>query len=144
LTALTRAAVKLHATTDTKEQPVSTTATSATFDLDRFVRATEDRDAQTQLSMYGPNATVTIADKVSPPSSPRVLRTREQIEEWLADTNSRDMTHAISHRVIDPTGAAFTETCRYPDGTNVLCATVIELSDGAIANQTIVQVWDEK
>jgi hypothetical protein len=123
---------------------VSTTTTSATFDLDRFVRATEDRDAQTQLSMYAANATVTIADKVSTPGSPRVLRTRQQIEEWLADTNSREMTHAVGHRVNNETGAAFTEACRYPDGTNVLCATVIELQDGAIANQTIVQAWDEK
>ena len=28
--------------------------TTATFDLDRFARAAEERDAATQLSMYGP------------------------------------------------------------------------------------------
>src|ERR1700750_1478602 len=41
--------------------------TITTFDLDRFTRAAEERDAATQLSMYGPNAVVTIADKVSQP-----------------------------------------------------------------------------
>jgi SnoaL-like domain len=123
---------------------VSSTATNTTFDLERFARAVEDRDAQTQLSMYGPDATVIIADKVSPPSSPRVLRTREQIEQWLSDTYAREMTHAVRQRVADSSGAAFTQACRYPDGTNVLCATVIELRDGAIADQTVVQAWDEK
>jgi SnoaL-like domain len=123
---------------------MSATTTAATFDLERFARAAEARDAQTQLSMYGPSATVTIVDKVSSPGSPRVLRTREQIEEWLEDTYAREMTHTVRHRVLDATGAAFTLACRYPDGTNVLCATVIELRDGAIADQTVVQAWDEK
>jgi hypothetical protein len=56
----------------------------------------------------------------------------------------RDMTHKVHHRVHDETGAAYTQACRYPDGTNVLCATVIELDDGLISGQTVVQVWDEK
>jgi hypothetical protein len=119
------------------------TTTSATFDLDRFVRAAEERDAATQLSMYGPDATVMIADKVSQPGSPRVLGTREEIESWLEDMYGREMTHAVRHTVSDDTGAAYTEACRYPDGTNVLCATVIELEGGQIAGQTVVQVWDE-
>jgi len=117
--------------------------TTTTFDLDRFARAAEERDAATQLSMYGPDAVVTIANKISQPGSPRVLRTREEIEAWLADVYSRDMSHAVKHRVVDETGAAYTQTCRYPDGTNVLCATVIELDGGAISRQTVLEVWDE-
>ena len=50
----------------------------------------------------------------------------------------RDMTHTVKHRVKDQTGAAYTQACRYPDGTNVLCATVIELDSGVIAGQTVV------
>jgi len=118
-------------------------STITTFDLDRFARAAEERDAATQLSMYGPDATVTIADKISQPGDPRVLRTREEIKSWLEDTYGRDMTHTVGHRVTDPSGAAYTQACRYPDGTNVLCATVIKLDDGQICDQTIVQVWDE-
>jgi len=56
---------------------------------------------------------------------------------------ARDMTHSVRHRVLDDTGAAYTQACRYPDGTNVICATVIELRDGVISAQTAVQVWDE-
>jgi SnoaL-like domain len=118
-------------------------STITTFDLDRFARAAEERDAATQLSMYGPDAVVTITDKISQPGSPRVLGTREEIKAWLEDMFGRDMTHKVQHTVRDDHGAAFTQACRYPDGTNVLCATVIELDGGVISGQSVVQVWDE-
>lgn len=117
--------------------------TITTFDLDRFTRAAEERDAATQLSMYGPDAVVTITNKISQPGAPRVLRTREEIKSWLEDTYSREMTHKVKHRVHDDTGAAYTQACRYPDGTNVLCSTVIELGGGVISSQSVLEVWDE-
>jgi hypothetical protein len=128
-------------TKPTKEEAMSTITT---FDLDRFTRAAEERDAATQLSMYGPNAEVTITDKLTQPGAPRVLASRDAIQAWLQDMYSRDMAHSVRHTVSDETGAAYTQACRYPDGTNVLCATVIELQDGVIRGQTVVQVWDEK
>ena len=118
-------------------------STTTTFDLERFTRAAEERDAATQLSMYGPDAVVTIVDKLTQPGAPRVLRSRDDIKTWLEDMYARDMTHTVKHRVLDETGAAYTQACRYPDGTNVLCATVIELDGGVITAQTAVQVWDE-
>ncbi|MDQ6804891.1 MAG: nuclear transport factor 2 family protein [Actinomycetota bacterium] len=117
--------------------------TTTLFDLDRFIRATEERDASAQLSMYAPDATVTIADRVTQPSSPLVLHGTEEIKGWIEDVTSRDMTHSVQHPVGDDGGAAFTLSCLYPDGTRVLCATVIELRDGTIAGQTVVQAWDE-
>lgn len=122
---------------------MSTITTHQPFELARFARAAEARDASTQLSMYAPDATVTIVDKLAQPGSPRVLHGREPIEGWLRDMYGRDMSHAVKHTVSDSTGAAYTQACRYPDGTNVLCATVIELESGAIVGQTVVQVWDE-
>jgi hypothetical protein len=119
-------------------------STITTFDLDRFARAAQERDAATQLSMYGPDATVTIVDKISQPGSPRVLDTRQQIKSWLEDTYGRDMTHSVGRRVADDTGAAYVQDCRYPDGVKVLCATLIELENGLISGQTIVQAWDEQ
>jgi len=117
--------------------------TITTFDLDRFTRAAEERDAATQLSMYGAEAVVTINNKISQPGAPRVLRGREEIRAWLDDVYGRDMTHSVKHRVQDDTGAAYTQACRYPDGTNVLCATVIELDGGLISGQTVLETWDE-
>jgi hypothetical protein len=119
-------------------------STTTAFDLARFTRAAEERDAATQLSMYGRDATVTIVDKITQPGSPRVLRSHDEIKDWLEDMYARDMTHSVEHKVLDDTGAAYTQACRYPDGTNVLCATVIKLDGGQISDQTAVQVWDEK
>ena len=118
-------------------------STITTFDLARFTRAAEERDAATQLSMYGPDASVTIVDRINQPGSPRVLRGQDDIKDWLEDVCGRDMTHKVAHRVHGEDAAAFTLACRYPDGTQVLCATVIELDGGQISDQTTVQAWDE-
>ncbi len=118
--------------------------TSAGFDLAALGRAIAERDAETQLAMYAPAATVTIADRITQPGSPRVLNGAEEIGAWLRDICQREMTHEVQHSVRDESGAAFTESCRYSDGTNVLCATVLELDGGLIERQTIVQAWDER
>jgi ketosteroid isomerase-like protein len=122
---------------------MSTQMSTATFDLTRFCAAAEGRDVETQLSMYAPDAVVTIADRINQPGAPQRLRGRDEIAGWLQDTCGREMSHHIQHSVGDGGGAAFSEACRYPDGTNVLCATVLRLSDGQIAEQTVVQAWDE-
>lgn len=119
-------------------------STTTTFDMAQLTRAIESRDAAGQLAAYAPEATVTVSDHNDQPGSPLVLRGRDQIHSWLEDTVSRDMTHKVGHAVQDETGAAYTVSCRYPDGTNVLCATVIELDGGLITNQVVVQAWDEK
>lgn len=119
------------------------TDVSSTFDLARFCAAAERRDAETQVAMYAPEAVITIADRVNQPRSPQVVRGREAIAAMLRDICSRDMTHHVQHSVADADGAAFSESCRYPDGTNVLSATVLKVADGQITDQTIVQAWDE-
>ncbi|MGO9749934.1 MAG: nuclear transport factor 2 family protein [Solirubrobacteraceae bacterium] len=95
-------------------------STSARFDLERFTRAAEEHDAATRLSVYGPDATATIVDKITQPGSPRELRKRKEIKDWLEETHGRDITHRIGHKVKDDRGAAYTQACRYPDGTNVV------------------------
>jgi len=117
--------------------------TNTHFDLADFTRAIEERDASTQLAMYATDARVTLTDRISQPGSPRVLRGRSEIAAWIEDVCARDMDHRVQHTVCDQGGAAFTEACRYPDGTNVLCATVLELRDGQITSQIGVQAWDE-
>jgi SnoaL-like domain len=113
------------------------------FKLETFTRAVQERDAATQVAMYAPDAEVTLVDRNSQPSSPRVLRGVEEVRGWIEDVCGRDMTHRVQHTVCDSTGAAFTEACRYPDGTAVTCATVLELAEGLVKRQTVVQAWDE-
>jgi hypothetical protein len=113
------------------------------FDLKAFKRAIEERDASTQIAMYTEDAEVTLVDRVSSPSAPRVLRGTEEIRGWLEDVCGRDMTHRVTNTVQDGDGVAFTEACRYPDGTAVLCAALLEVKDGRVSRQVGVQAWDE-
>lgn len=120
---------------------MSTLATK--FDIEGFARAVEERDAVAQIEAYTREATVTIADPTTQPSSPRVLRGRDEIAVWIQDIAARELTHAVQHAVQDEDGAAFVVDCSYPDGTKVMCATVLQLEHGLIRDQTVVQVWDE-
>ena len=118
---------------------------TTTSDLhDTIRRAVEGRDAATLAGLYAEDASVTIVDKSSPPSSPRHIHGRDETPAFLADTCSREMTHEVRDYVEAEGRLAHTEYCRYPDGTRVLCMTVAELdADRRIARQTIVQAWDE-
>lgn len=113
------------------------------FDLSALKRGIEERDASAQLAMYADDAEVTLVDRVAQPSAPRVLHGRGEIQTWIEDVCGRDMTHQVQHTVQDGSGAAFTEACRYPGGTGVICATVLELDNGLVARQIVVQAWDE-
>jgi hypothetical protein len=117
--------------------------TTHTFDLDTLKQAIEERDASAQLAMYADDAEVTLVDRVAQPSAPRVLRGRGEIQAWIEDVCGRDMTHRVQLTVQDEGGAAFTEACRYPDGTGVVCATVLEVDNGLVARQIGVQAWEE-
>lgn len=118
-------------------------STTTTFDLTAHKLAIEARDAAALLAAYAGDADVILVDRVAQPSTPRTLNGRTEIQAWLEDVYGRDMTHAVNHSVADEHGAAFTLSCSYPDGTKVLCATVLEIADGQIARQVVVQAWDE-
>jgi hypothetical protein len=122
---------------------MSTTTTTA-FDLDRLTEAIVARDAPTQLELYAPGATVKIIDRIAQPGAPKLLKSRDAIAAWIEDTAGREMTHNVTHKVADERGAAFVLECRYPDGTNVVCATALEIVNGLITLQTVVQAWDEE
>ncbi|UGT44810.1 nuclear transport factor 2 family protein [Nocardia yamanashiensis] len=119
---------------------MSTTDTG--FDLREFRRGIEERDAAALRAMYAEDAEVRMIDQDNPPSHPRVLRGRDQIGAYLADVCGREMTHEIQHAVTDGVTVNFFEACRYPDGTRVLCAVTMDLSDGRIVRETGVQAWD--
>jgi hypothetical protein len=117
--------------------------TQTRFDFTALKQGLEERDADLHLGFYDENAQVRLVDRVSTPRAPHVLRGQREIRAWLQDICSRDMTHEVQTPVVADDAVAFTEACRYPDGTNVLAATVLELADGRIVRQVVVQAWDE-
>ncbi len=104
--------------------------------------AVENRDAQGLKALYSADAVLTIIDTINPPSKPRIIKGAADIGAYLEDVCSRDMTHTLDSGVADGTHLAFTEGCRYSDGTRVIALAMAELGPDGIVKQTIVQAWD--
>src|SRR3954452_7983696 len=119
------------------------TIISSTPDVQALTTAVESRDFATLTSWYEPDAVLTTVDRDHPPTNPLVLKGREAIGAHFEDVCTRDMTHEVRDAVITADALAYTQHCRYPDGTRVVCATVARLSTRGITRQTVVQAWDE-
>jgi ketosteroid isomerase-like protein len=113
------------------------------LDFEVLRRAGEQRDPDAMLELYADDAEVRIVDRNTPPSSPRVLRGKEEIAEYLRDVFGRDMTHTIENEVAGEDRVAFNVACEYPDGTRVLAAQNLEVRDGKIVREVEVVAWDE-
>lgn len=123
---------------------MTATAESRTFDVAAFRRAAEARDAAALLAMYTDDAEILMVDHEAQPKHPHELHGRAEISAFLDDLCGREMTHKLDHFVVGDGRAAYMETCVYPDGTEVLMTSVLDLRDGRIAKQSGVQAWDEE
>ncbi len=122
---------------------MSTTSQHQQLDLDALRRAIESRDAAAQVALFAPDAEIVMVDKEHPPSDPVRLQGVDAIRAMIEDVCARDMTHEVAFALATPEGAAYTLRCRYPDGTRVQCAALLETRDGLIVRQEGVQAWDE-
>ena len=113
-----------------------------TTDISALSKAIENRDADGVLAWYADDATLTVLDKDHPPAAPLVLTGTEAIGAYYRDVCGRNMQHEVRDAVSTAGGLAYTQHCRYPDGTAVVCATVASTRDGRISRQTAIQVWD--
>jgi hypothetical protein len=118
------------------------TTTPTTANISALARAIESRDADTITGQYAEGATLTVLDRDHPPSSPLVLTGREDIGDYYREVCGRNIDHQVRDVVSTPTGLAFAQHCRYPDGAQVVCATVATVESGLIVRQTAVQTWD--
>ncbi|MEU5892435.1 nuclear transport factor 2 family protein [Streptomyces sp. NPDC047461] len=113
------------------------------FNTETLRRSIEGNTAANLLSLYANDAELRVVDRNTQPSSPRVLHGRDEIGALLEDVYSRDMTHKLERCVVEGDTAAFSESCRYSDGVRVLSESMITLRDGKIAEQIMIQAWDE-
>jgi len=116
---------------------------TAKLDFEVLRRAQEQRELDVMLDLYSGDAEICIVNRHTPPSSPHVLRGKEEIADYLRDVFSRDMSHSIENEVVGEDRLAFNVACGYPDGTRVLAAENMELRDGKIVRQVEVVAWDE-
>lgn len=113
------------------------------LDFEAMRRAIEQLDADQLVSLYADDAEMRIVNRYTTPSSPKVLKGKEEITEHLHDICGRAMTHRVENEVVGEDRVAFNEACEYPDGTRVLCAATLEVRDGQITRQVNVEAWDE-
>lgn len=95
------------------------------------------------LPFYDENVEYVIVDKNNPPSEPHVLKGRTAIGAYLREAAAHGVVSRVERAVVNDQLAALTFDCRYPEGTRVLCNSMLELDDRLIVRQTDVQAWDQ-
>jgi ketosteroid isomerase-like protein len=116
---------------------------SGAVDTEAVRAALETSDAQAIIDLFADDAELLVLDHLHPPSRPQVLRGKAAIAAYWHDVCGRRMTHTVERIVHDGTTLAYSEACRYPDGTRVQCLAFLDLVNGKIARQMGVQAWDE-
>jgi ketosteroid isomerase-like protein len=114
------------------------------LDFEDLRRAQEQRDLDAMLDLYAEDAEIRIVNRNTPPSSPYVLRGKEEIAEYLSDVFGREMSHTIENEVVGEDRLAYNVTCQYPDGTRVLASENLEMRNGKVVRQVEVVAWDEE
>lgn len=122
---------------------MSTQNTASGLDFEAMRRGIEQLDAELLVNLYADDAELRVVNRNTTPSSPRELKGKEEISEYLRDVCGRAMTHRIEREVVGENRVAFNEACEYPDGTRVLCAATLDIKDGKIVRQVNVEAWDE-
>jgi ketosteroid isomerase-like protein len=117
-------------------------STSA-FVFEALRQAIENLDANRLVGLYANDAEMLTVNRYTTPSSPKVLKGKEEIAEHLRDVCGRAMTHRVENEVIGEDRVAFNEACEYPDGTRVLAAMTLDVRDGKVVRQVNVEAWDE-
>ena len=122
---------------------MSSVDTSGTVGIEAVRAALESSDAEAMINLFADDAELQVLDHLHPPSRPRVVRGRAAIADYWHDVCGRQMTHTVERIVQDGATLAYSEACRYPDGTRVQCLAFLDLVNGTIARQMGVQTWDE-
>jgi hypothetical protein len=126
-----------------KEDAMTEHRSAGGLDFEAMRRAIEQLDADLLTSLYADDAELHIVNRYTTPSSPYVLRGKEEITEHLRDVCGRAMTHRVENEVIGEDRVAFNEACEYPDGVRVLAATTLDVRNGKVVRQVNIEAWDE-
>jgi len=126
-----------------KEDAMTEQRSAGGLDFEATRRAIEQRDADPLINLYADDAEFRLIDRNSTPSSPMVMRGKQEIAEYWRDVFGREMSHHVQDEVLGEERVAFNDACEYPDGTRVLGAENLDVRDGKIVRHVSVQAWDE-
>lgn len=117
--------------------------TASTVDLATIRGALEGNDPQKISGLYADDATIQIVDRDHPPGHPLEIRGIDAITSFYREISLRPITHVVDRGVESRDRIAYAQRCLYPNGSIVLCMTMLELDNGRIGRQLCVQAWDE-
>lgn len=112
-------------------------STQTSFDLTGLSRAIHGRDCRYHLALYADDARVEILDSSHADAPLQVLRGKPAIGDWLDGMSSAAVHYEVRDAVAQPDRVAYTEECRYADGSEVLLQCRAEVRRGQIAHETV-------
>lgn len=119
--------------------------TTSSLDLETLRRAVEGLDAELLAGLYAEDAEVRVVGHEAPPSSPVILRGREEIAEaYRASYGGQQFIQRVESAVVGEDHLALRVAAEYPDGKRELCGVFLDLNkDGKIARNTTIHVEEE-
>lgn len=116
--------------------------TASGLDFEALRDAVENLDAELLASLYTEDAEVRVVGHEAPPSSPVILRGREEIAEAYREAyGGQQFIQRVESAVVSEDRLALRVAAEYPDGKRELCGVFLDLDkDGKIARNTTVHV----
>lgn len=114
----------------------------SSFDFAGFKRAFVEQNVPAWATYFAADAQWIEYKHTHPPRSPRVMKGRGEIEDFLARVKSGNVTLEIGDEVVGPDRAAFRVWCTLPDGRRIIEHVIIHHANGRITRQVDVEAWD--
>lgn len=115
------------------------------LDFEALRLAIERCDPDLVLGFYDEEADLSIVNAGAPQSSPFELRGKAEIAKHLRAVFGQGASHRVEREeVVGEDRVTFREACEYPDGSRVVVATTLDLSEGKIVRQVDVVAKDAR
>jgi SnoaL-like domain len=100
--------------------------------------AIERCDLDLLLSFYAEDAELSIVNAATPQNSPFELCGKAEISKHLEVVFGQEGSHRVEREVVGEERVTYWEACKYPDGSQLVVATTLEVHDGKIVRQVDV------
>ena len=110
------------------------------FDMKGFTRAVEAADWLRQLDHYAEDAQLEIVEAGPRPTPLGVVRGRAAITQCLRALSSRAVSFRLWDTSTDPGTLAYTQECRYSDGSRLVFTCSGAVEDGRISQAALTVV----
>ena len=118
--------------------------TSTQFDVDAFRRGYEEWDIEALLGLYADDVVLVQIDRDNPPGAPRVRHGKETLRGMFEHCAAAGVKATVETAIADGDRGAATVTCAFPGGRKVAAHTMLELENGRIVRERLIQAGDPK